>query len=289
MTLMTHPPRRALGSVAVFVLSVLAACGPLSHTLEPDALPGVIEDYKAGRLDLSFDGDNSIRVDASRDPALRLHLAEGCSIWQTLGDSPCRDVLEVPLESAEMVGDTLTFEAQDREDPADPPTGGRAQIGLAELESVEVLVREYTADDWDHNWGLGVVLAGPSGFFGFDAQYFPIPEIVFDAGLFAAPHAGSAYFGGRMRPFRWGPVRPFFGGLVSFVFAAGETAEGEADSYRQGAYGPRLGLDIEFARGHGMVGLEGEYLRLIDRDDVWVGDIRGPWVPWGGVRLAALF
>lgn len=288
MTLMSHRSRRFLRPLTAALLCLSAACGPLAATVEPEALPEVLADYQAGRLELSFDGDNPIRVDASRDPALRLRLADRCSIWQRLGDSPCQDVLEVPMVTAELNGDILTFEAEG-EGSVEPANGGRAQIGLAELDSVDVLVREYRADDWDQKWGLGVVVAGPSGFFGFDAQYFPIPEIVFDAGLFAAPHAGSAYFGGRMRPFRWGPVRPFFGGLISFVFATGETAEGEVDTYRQGAYGPRLGLDIEFARGHGMVGLEGEYLRLIDRDEVWVGDIRGPWVPWGGVRVAWLF
>jgi len=130
-------------------------------------------------------------------------------------------------------------------------------------------------------WGVGMVLGGPVGVYGFTFQVFATPWLVFDAAVFAAPEVGSACVGFRLRPLRLGRVRPFVGGFASDAFAV-DAETGASDTLA--AVGGRAGLDLAVGT-NGLLTFEVDLMHPLG-DVGWWFDRRGDVLLWGGLGAA---
>ena len=97
----------------------------------------------------------------------------------------------------------------------------------------------------------------------------------------------DCYSGFRLRPLGIGRFRPYAGMAAAGLILAGTSADGSADNLLQGAWGPRLGVDVSFLNGMLLLGVEAVVYRLLDPDEGFLyGQTDGPWAPWGGLRFA---
>lgn len=265
----------------VAILVVLGASG-CRHSVPVDRsrLLEVGRYHETGSVTVN-DAGKEVAFDRGNAPNLRLRLKRSCSFWQILNNR-CDKLVLSALDDVRVVDGRLLLRVKTS---VLLGTKRDVRVDIAEVESAALEVKGYTPRSFSPRFGLGFSVLGPSGIVGLGFQYLPSQWLALELTALPAADVLALSAGMRIRPWALGPVRPFIGAFGHYG-AAFEVATG--DSVSLAVVGPRAGLDIELGRGRGLLTLEFDLPRLVHGDSFY-GDLRGPFIPWGGATISVLF
>lgn len=270
---------------SLLIAAVLASGCANRLAVEPQDVPRVVSLMHQANRGATITVNTNIgpvKVDPSQDPDLVLHLDRPCSLGQRFANE-CDELINAPTRKVAVMGSKLdlrvrtsVFLGHDRKVVAD----------VREIKKARIVLHNWDPPGWRPIWGVGFSAAGASGIAGVNVQVLPASWLAFEVGTLPAADLAAGFAAFRLRPFALGSVRPFVGG---FVHGAAMYDASTGDSDHMGAIGPRAGLDLELARGHWIITIEGDLARNLAKDKEYFGDQHGTWLPWGGASVGYFF